>query len=643
MKNFRDYLKESEEAADNPVAGDNFAINIREECLIESVVIESRRDGVVIAADERMMQLLESYGYTFEENCMECGMSESDCGCSHEQVDEIAPVLGAIARTAVPMAVSAAMSSDDETNETRDPGEYDYEGDMAKNELYTMIRSARKLIGMLDNDDNMPEWTQKKINKATDYVDTASDYISSQKERGVMEQSQEDSPVARATLHRIMMRHPGMLAQHGPERVMQAVDDVADLVGDMDDIGTSDVSGWVNMVQEILDSLDQGVAEGSASGKFKLYGVRWNSKKTVPFGTFPTIDDVNTKVEELDELELVHMDNAKLAYNELHLLDTQTGQIFKYTDDGVNQAWEPIQKNQGVAEGSGQSLSVQQLATISDAALDQAYGYGRSTPGNSFGWQANLMSAAYAKKLIDAGVTDIEKISDAIHKGWNVTAQKFVQNPEQFDDTEKLRQAGKLDAKLQQRAKLMKINYAQLDNEEQEKDRVVARALLQAIKGQQGAAEGSLHEDLQADDGEHYRSADDFFGQFEADHFDDEQVSPDGMEIRGYIDGVNVMAWRFNSPRKTSGYGVYDDSQLSEAEYQGRKVPLGKPMKGDVAKSKVYVKDPKTGNVKKVNFGDPNMKIKKSNPARRKSFRARHNCDNPGPRTKARYWSCRAW
>ena len=82
---------------------------------------------------------------------------------------------------------------------------------------------------------------------------------------------------------------------------------------------------------------------------------------------------------------------------------------------------------------------------------------------------------------------------------------------------------------------------------------------------------------------------------------------------------------------------------LEEAEYQGRKVTLNKPMKGDVKKSKLYVKDPKTGNVKKVNFGDPNMKIKKSNPKRRKSFRARHNCDNPGPKTKARYWSCKAW
>jgi len=93
-----------------------------------------------------------------------------------------------------------------------------------------------------------------------------------------------------------------------------------------------------------------------------------------------------------------------------------------------------------------------------------------------------------------------------------------------------------------------------------------------------------------------------------------------------------------------------EDDIVDEAEYQGRKVKLGKPMQGDVKKFKVYVKDPKTGNTKKVNFGHGGssvkgkaMSIKKSNPARRKSFRARHNCDNPGPRTKARYWSCRKW
>lgn len=82
---------------------------------------------------------------------------------------------------------------------------------------------------------------------------------------------------------------------------------------------------------------------------------------------------------------------------------------------------------------------------------------------------------------------------------------------------------------------------------------------------------------------------------------------------------------------------------LEEAEYQGRKVPLGKPMRGDVKKYQVFVKGPKTGNVKKVNFGDPNVRIRKSDPERRKSFRARHNYDNPGLKTKARYWSCRKW
>jgi hypothetical protein len=91
---------------------------------------------------------------------------------------------------------------------------------------------------------------------------------------------------------------------------------------------------------------------------------------------------------------------------------------------------------------------------------------------------------------------------------------------------------------------------------------------------------------------------------------------------------------------------------INEAEYQGRKVKLGKPTRGDVKKFKVYVKNPK-GNVVKVNFGhggtsakkagEKTMQIQKDIPSRRKAFRARHNCDTPGPRHKARYWSCKAW
>ena len=84
------------------------------------------------------------------------------------------------------------------------------------------------------------------------------------------------------------------------------------------------------------------------------------------------------------------------------------------------------------------------------------------------------------------------------------------------------------------------------------------------------------------------------------------------------------------------------------AEYQGRKVKLNKPMRiseGEPGhgrkKSKVFVKD--GDKVVKVMFGDPNMKIRKNEPDRRKNFRSRHNCDNPGPKTKARYWACRTW
>jgi hypothetical protein len=117
--------------------------------------------------------------------------------------------------------------------------------------------------------------------------------------------------------------------------------------------------------------------------------------------------------------------------------------------------------------------------------------------------------------------------------------------------------------------------------------------------------------------------------EFDIEISTDEALDEETLEGDDFHSAYDVM-W-FN-----------EDENLDEAEYRGRKVPLGKPMQGDVKKFKVYVKKP-NGNVVKVNFGDPNMRIRKSNPARRRSFRARHNCANPGPRTKARYWSCRKW
>ena len=127
----------------------------------------------------------------------------------------------------------------------------------------------------------------------------------------------------------------------------------------------------------------------------------------------------------------------------------------------------------------------------------------------------------------------------------------------------------------------------------------------------------------------------------EDDDYDELDVEDDDMQ-----DFIQYLKGYTNELKEANCNCVF------EAEYQGREVKLGKPMQGDVKKFKVYVKNP-AGNIVKVNFGhggtsaaskgEKTMRIRKSNPKARKSFRARHNCDQPGPRHKARYWSCRKW
>ena len=122
------------------------------------------------------------------------------------------------------------------------------------------------------------------------------------------------------------------------------------------------------------------------------------------------------------------------------------------------------------------------------------------------------------------------------------------------------------------------------------------------------------------------------------------------MNINEIIKKVLKEEFYNNSLIYEDMYGSVEEVNfLTEAEYQGRKVNLGKIMQGDIKKFKVYVKNDK-GKVVKVNFGfggksakGKRMVIKKNNPERRRSFRARHNCDNPGPRWKPRYWACRTW
>jgi hypothetical protein len=542
MKKLNQYISEAQQWFESPAAGDYFAIELEDDTLLETYVMGVDSDGgILLDSTDKMYSLLESWD-----------MLENDIDDNASQLSEMAPLAAMLGRTLASAAgtmIGNKLSNNQQVGEYRnqadqDPGEYDQEGSMAKDDLNTIVSAARRLMGLLGDNDNMPEWTQSKIDRAADYVDTAADYIASKKTRGMSEgpvtkkpqpyndpnwtknlpkekldalagkksqgvgegvndlknidpgelagstlggiagymagdalggpmvgfgaagvgsaiggalakegqldgTAKQDSPAARAILHRILMRHPGMLATHGPEKVMSAVDEVADYIGDVEEIGSSDVSGWVRHVEQMLGNMtEQGVAEGPNDGKEDNF----------------TIDDIKN-LEQIRDLET---------------LKAQAKELIK-------------------------------------------------------GKPARRMKP--------------EKIS------WFYNHIDTLKNP----------------------LAVIKMMY-------------------------------------------------------------DLMLAGEGNKVIGSRNSMSSNSYR-------SKFGEQDISEhnMDEAEYQGRKVPLGKPMQGDVAKSKVYVRDPKTGNVKKVNFGDPNMKIRKSNPGARKSFRARHNCDNPGPRTKARYWSCRAW
>lgn len=122
-----------------------------------------------------------------------------------------------------------------------------------------------------------------------------------------------------------------------------------------------------------------------------------------------------------------------------------------------------------------------------------------------------------------------------------------------------------------------------------------------------------------------------YYGSFE--WIKDAEKKMQKMEMDFAKNNPDYLKWASENRNQTS---------LKVFESKKNK-PLNKPMRGDVKKYKVYVRDKKTGNIKKVNFGDPNMEIKRDDPERRKSFRARHNCDTATDKTTPRYWSCKFW
>lgn len=124
------------------------------------------------------------------------------------------------------------------------------------------------------------------------------------------------------------------------------------------------------------------------------------------------------------------------------------------------------------------SQTIEQLAHLANEVLDKAYGYGISQPGNNFGWLSSVESARAAKEAVENGVTKIDDIAAAVHSGWNRTAIADFQGELELDTPTTNERKAK-------RNLLAQMPYEHLPEEEKEKDRVVARAILIALKGGQ--------------------------------------------------------------------------------------------------------------------------------------------------------------
>ena len=219
----------------------------------------------------------------------------------------------------------------------------DHEVEMARSDLIQAMKNAKTVYEIIKNrseDDGLEGWVQEKIIKAADYLNTIAEYLEGKKVQemqggvvaggGVGEgmlnnPDQQDSPVAQAIIRRILMQRTDLLAKHGPEKVGQAVDDVAEFVGDVDEIGSSDVSGWVRQVEQSLSGLKENMGSGS---------VGYDNAKAVAYAAR---DGTSADVKLGDDVVTLEYPEARFAYGvyKQAVKDGRVDEIIKVFSDPI--------------------------------------------------------------------------------------------------------------------------------------------------------------------------------------------------------------------------------------------------------------------------------------------------------------------
>jgi len=542
MKTLRDYITETEAWIDEPATGDDFAINLREECLIETYIVDTTEDGVVLQADERMMSLLEQYGL-IGERIGRHGAVGNNAGMGYSIGEDM----------------SALAHQDEIEND---------------------------LIGEGDIDPNRHPQT-RDYGRGEDQDD-----LPFEPNQDISHKDQFGNPIKHRARH---------LARKG-------------------------LSGQSQDVKE------QGVAEGSEDYQeiFQL-----NSFKHGKVGAVVQYNDGKFGFIYGNKLSPAKFDRAREAEQALNAQHKKQG-VAEGMLDNIKQAWARLiagladkaiaLDRTGELAGSQQRAIQHSTRELEQKLLAKIAGHPREDELRrqvdyivaQAGQQTNFSDLAKTlHKMIDQFKPEMEKFSEGAMKELDIELQDYKSmSPQEFERAYGMKKA---DWAMKHHDIISKHNL-QVDwtgktgfDYVRETSAYMARMLELA-----GVADHK------------YNKEDVVY------HEDQDAAQVAAKELNR--DAAQSLGEREDDMNRYES----DQEDMEEAKYRGREVKLGKPMAGDVKKSKVYVRGPK-GNVVKVNFGDPNMRIKKSNPARRKSFRARHNCDNPGPRHKARFWSCRAW
>jgi hypothetical protein len=483
---------------------------------------------------------------------------------------------------------------------------------------------------------NMKSWAEKKSastgKKWTVSLTGApvSETVKSEVQQTVTEN--EDSPVLGAIIHRIMVGRTDLLAKYGPKLILAAAEDVADFAGDVEEIGSSDVSGWVKQVEKMLEE-NPPEAFGEASEGPGMYYSEELARKV--FAQNPNLDATGKADAVLDAgwpFAVADLGKKSAQYKFVYDED--------FPSDFVSAYYEL--QNQGVKEAAGKRpvapdpqnydsdwdyyndqdedemkdddvdyenmIDEASLAAMRDyfsrpdgntVAVDREYGAPeRKQPANVPPEIQALINKMYrvgkitpqefeilkrfqAKTGMKVGIKEKDMstgnqgydsmlaVMKAVDAGQDATFD-LGGEPVTLEYPEARFLAGKYKAFLKAGRQEEFLKY--MENPmmfdrlmKQLRDLIDKQKNFKgSVQGERGVEEGKLNEDLQADSGEYYEDSADFFGQFEADHFDEEKESDDGMEIHGYIDGKLVMAWRFDDESMTGGYGAYDDSELSE-------------------------------------------------------------------------------